>query len=154
MSNFDYPYGGTYVMAPPAAGMQPGMQAVAPGAAAAPAQPYAGDVYPYYAAAGYASAGSPAGIPDGIPGGMTEAALAARAAPAQPALGLGSDRFVRGLLIGAAAAYLLTNEEVQRTVIKGAVKVWSSVQGGLEEAKERFRDAEAEIQAAAADKES
>jgi len=150
MSNFDYPYGGTYVMAPPSAGMRPGMQAVAPGAAAAPAQPYAGAADPYYVPVGYA----PAGTPAGIPGGMAGAALAARAAPAQPVLGLGSDRFVRGLLIGAAAAYLLTNEEVQRTVIKGAVKVWSSVQGGLEEAKERFRDAEAEIQAAAADKES
>ena len=146
MSNFDYPYGGAYVMAPPPAGMQPGMQAIAPGAVAAPAQPYAGAAYPYYTPVGYA--------PAGTPGGMAGAALAARAAPAQPALGLGSDRFVRGLLIGAAAAYLLTNEEVQRTVIKGAVKVWSSVQGGLEEAKERFRDAEAEIQAAAADKES
>jgi hypothetical protein len=146
MSNFDYPYGGTYVMAPPSAGMQPGMQAVAPGAATAPAQPYAGAADPYYVPVGYA--------PAGIPGGMAGAALATRAAPAQPVLGLGSDRFVRGLLIGAAAAYLLTNEEVQRTVIKGAVKVWSSVQGGLEEAKERFRDAEAEIQAAAADKES
>lgn len=70
----------------------------------------------------------------------------------QPVVTSGSERFVRGLLIGAAAAYLLTNEDVQRTVIKGAVKVWSTVQGGIEEAKERFRDAEAEIQAAAADK--
>jgi hypothetical protein len=149
MSNFDYPYDGTYVLAPPPAGMQPGMQPgmqAMPPAAAVPAQPYAGGAYSYYPPAGYA--------PAGIPAGITGAALAARAAPAQPALGLGSDRFVRGLFIGAAAAYLLTNEEVQRTVIKGAVKVWSSVQGGLEEAKERFRDAEAEIQAAAADKES
>jgi hypothetical protein len=108
----------------------------APHAMAAPAYLHAGIDYP--------SAGMAAG--------MTERALAARASAAQPALGLGSDRFVRGLLIGAAAAYLLTNEEVQRTVIKGAVKLWSTVQGGVEEAKERFRDAEAEIQAAAADK--
>ncbi|MCF7992381.1 MAG: hypothetical protein K9M02_18220 [Thiohalocapsa sp.] len=60
---------------------------------------------------------------------------------------LGNDRFVKGLLIGAAAAYLLTNEDVQRTAIKGAVKLWSTLQGGIEEAKERFRDAEAELQA-------
>jgi hypothetical protein len=31
--------------------------------------------------------------------------------------------------IGAAAAYLLTNESVPRGAIKGAVKVWSVLQG-------------------------
>lgn len=58
-----------------------------------------------------------------------------------------NDRFLKGLLIGAAAAYLLTNETVQRTAIKGAVKAWSLLQGGVEELKERFHDAEAEIRA-------
>lgn len=58
-----------------------------------------------------------------------------------------NDRFLKGLLIGAAAAYLLTNETVQRTAIKGAVKAWSLMQGGVEELKERFHDAEAEIRA-------
>jgi hypothetical protein len=67
-------------------------------------------------------------------------------------LGLGNDRFVKGLLIGAAAAYLLTNEGVQRSAIKGVVKAWSLVQGGIEEAKERFQDAEAEIAANEASK--
>jgi hypothetical protein len=56
-----------------------------------------------------------------------------------------NDRFLKGLLIGAAAAYLLTNENVQRTAIKGAVKAWSLLQGGVEEMKERFQDAAAEI---------
>jgi hypothetical protein len=60
-----------------------------------------------------------------------------------------NDRFLKGLLIGAAAAYLLTNESVQRTAIKGAVKAWSLMQGGVEELKERFHDAEAEIRAEA-----
>jgi len=60
-----------------------------------------------------------------------------------------NDRFFKGLLIGAAAAYLLTNESVQRTAIKGAVKAWSLLQGGVEELKERFHDAEAEIRAEA-----
>jgi hypothetical protein len=64
-------------------------------------------------------------------------------------LGFANDRFLKGLLIGAAAAYLLTNENVQRTAIKGAVKVWSLLQGGVEEIKERFHDAEAEIRAEA-----
>lgn len=60
-----------------------------------------------------------------------------------------NDRFLKGLLIGAAAAYLLTNETVQRTAIKGAVKAWSLLQGGVEELKERFHDAEAEVRAEA-----
>lgn len=60
------------------------------------------------------------------------------------------DRFLKGLAIGAAAAYLLTNDGVQRATIKGAVKMWSVVQGGVEEIKERFKDAEAELRAAGA----
>ncbi len=65
------------------------------------------------------------------------------AAPA----GIFNDRFIRGLLIGAAAAYLLSNENVQRTAIKTAVRAWGLVQGGVEELKERFHDAEAEVRA-------
>lgn len=69
---------------------------------------------------------------------------------ATPFFNFGSDRFLKGLLIGAAAAYLITNESVQRSAIKGVVKAWSLVQGGAEELKERFHDAEAEIRAAEA----
>jgi hypothetical protein len=67
-----------------------------------------------------------------------------------PFFNFSNDRFLKGLLIGAAATYLLTNESVQRGAIKGAVKVWSMLQGGVEEIKERFHDAEAEIRAAEA----
>lgn len=63
---------------------------------------------------------------------------------------LTNPRFIRGALIGAVAAYLLTNENVQQAVIKSAVKTWSLVQGSVEEMKERFRDAEAELHAAQA----
>lgn len=59
-----------------------------------------------------------------------------------------SGRFLQGLLIGGVAAYLLSNEQVQQSVIRSAVRVWSTVQGGMEEMKERFRDAEAELHAA------
>lgn len=69
--------------------------------------------------------------------------MQARAAGGEPA----SSRFVKGALIGAVAAYLLTNEKVQQTAIKAAVKSWSMLQGGVEEMKERFRDAEAELHA-------
>ncbi|MBK5932174.1 hypothetical protein CCR82_16950 [Halochromatium salexigens] len=72
----------------------------------------------------------------------------------QPFFNLGNDRFLKGLLIGAAAAYLLTNENVQRTAIKGAVKLWGGLQGGVEELKERFHDAEAEIQTAESHKDA
>ena len=42
-----------------------------------------------------------------------------------PFFNFGNDRFLKGVLIGAAAAYLLTNESVQRGAIKGVVKAWS-----------------------------
>ena len=63
----------------------------------------------------------------------------------RPTSVLSRDRFLKGLLIGAAATYLLTNEQVQRTAIKGVVQAWSLLQGGMEEIKERFGDAEAEL---------
>jgi hypothetical protein len=94
----------------------------------------------------------PAAYPATYPNaGMASYAGMPRAArQSQPLFNFANDRFLRGLLIGAAATYLLTNEEVQRTLIKGAVQVWQTVEGGIEEAKERFRDAEAELQASAA----
>lgn len=64
---------------------------------------------------------------------------------------LANPRFIKGALVGAAAAYLLSNESVQQNAIKAAVKAWSLLQGGIEEMKERFRDAEAELHAAATD---
>lgn len=67
---------------------------------------------------------------------------------AEAALNLNDNAFVKGLLIGAGATFLLTNDTVQRNIIAAAVKLWSSVQGGVEEMKERFRDAEAELHAA------
>ena len=72
-------------------------------------------------------------------------------APAAQGSFLTNPRFIKGALIGAAAAYLLTNETVQQTTIKTAVKAWSLLQGGVEEMKERFRDAEAELHAADAE---
>lgn len=53
--------------------------------------------------------------------------------------------YVKGLLLGAAAAYLLTNPRVQRAVVKSAVTLWTSVQGGVEEVKEQIQDIKAEM---------
>jgi hypothetical protein len=67
--------------------------------------------------------------------------------------GLGSffnfrdERFVKGAITGAAITFLLTNEGVQKNTIKSLVKFWSMLQGGVEEIKERFQDAEAEVKA-------
>lgn len=103
---------------------------------AAPIQPMAG--YPAYPAA------PTVGMAQGYPPGM-----ALTPQPASTSL-LSNPRFIRGALFGAVAAYLLTNENVQQAAIKSAVKMWSLVQGGVEEMKERFRDAEAELHAAQA----
>lgn len=84
-------------------------------------------------------AAPPAGPPPG---------WAAAATPMPAQAGLVNPRFIRGALIGAAVLYLLTNEDVQHAAIRGLVKARSLVQGGVEEMKERFRDAEAELHAA------
>lgn len=68
-----------------------------------------------------------------------------------PTTNLVSDRFLKGVLFGAAAAYLMTNESVQRAVVKTAVKTWGLLQGGVAEVKERFEDAKAEVGAEARD---
>jgi len=61
----------------------------------------------------------------------------------------GADSLVKGIVVGAGVAYLLTNERAQRTVLRTAVHLWKTLQGGVEEWKERLRDAEAEAEAAA-----
>jgi hypothetical protein len=97
----------------------------------------------------YGNPGAPGGYAPG-PGGAYQAqgGYAYPHAPQDPSFfGLTNERFLKGLLVGAAAAYLLTNDSVQRTAIKAVVKVWSVLQGGVEEIKERFHDAEAELRA-------
>lgn len=64
-----------------------------------------------------------------------------------PANQTSTSRFVKGALAGALIAYILTNENVQQSAIKTAVRAWSFMQGGVEEMKEKFRDAEAELHA-------
>lgn len=84
---------------------------------------------------GYQSQAFHSGVPQGV----------YPVRPAAPFFNFSNDRFLKGLLIGAAATYLVTNEGVQRAVIKGVVRTWSMLQGGIEEIKERFEDAEAEL---------
>ncbi|WP_319523042.1 hypothetical protein [uncultured Desulfosarcina sp.] len=52
--------------------------------------------------------------------------------------------YIKGLLLGAGVTLLVTNQTVQNAVIKGTVAAWSAVVGGIEEIKEKVRDAKAE----------
>lgn len=105
--------------------------------------PTAGDHRPVYGSAPYFSP------PGYMPGGVYPGAYQGQQSP--PLFNFTNDRFLKGLLIGSAVTYFLTNDAMQRTAIKGVVAAWRLVQGGVEEIKERFHDAEAELQAAGAE---
>ncbi|MFG1432803.1 hypothetical protein V5F44_18130 [Xanthobacter sp. V2C-8] len=95
----------------------------------------------------------PPGFPFGP--GAAPGAAGPQGAQAQQGSGLNwhqhpaADSLIKGLAVGAGAAYLLTNETAQRTILRTAVQIWSFLQGGVEELKERLHDAEAEVAAAA-----
>ncbi len=57
-----------------------------------------------------------------------------------------TQKFLLGALIGAAGAYLLTNENAQKNLFKAIAKGSELFQTGIEELKERFEDAKAELQ--------
>lgn len=67
-------------------------------------------------------------------------------APTTSILGLDvqDSTFWKGALLGAAVAMLVTNESVQKGVVKTVSKVTAAAQSGLEEMKEKFEDAKAE----------
>ena len=58
-----------------------------------------------------------------------------------------SGDFVKGALIGAVGAYLLTNENAQKAIFKTLASGASMFQAGIEEMKERMEDAKAELEA-------
>ena len=53
--------------------------------------------------------------------------------------------YLKGLALGAGIALVATNPTVQKAVVSGTVKLWSAIQGGVEELKEQVQDAKAEI---------
>jgi hypothetical protein len=71
--------------------------------------------------------------------------------PAEQAVGYRSwfdfsnSSYLKGFLIGAGVTLLLTNPTTQKTLVRGAVRIWSFVQGGVEEVKEQFQDVKAEM---------
>ncbi|MCK0512361.1 YtxH domain-containing protein [Aromatoleum buckelii] len=57
------------------------------------------------------------------------------------------EQFLMGAVIGAAAAYVLSDEELRAKLVKTGIKLYSNVVGGLEEMKEQMADLKAEAEA-------
>ncbi|WP_332672924.1 hypothetical protein [Aromatoleum sp.] len=58
-----------------------------------------------------------------------------------------SEQFLLGALVGAAAAYVLSDEELRGKLVKTGIKLYSNVVGGFEEMKEQVADLKAEVEA-------
>lgn len=68
--------------------------------------------------------------------------------PVQNALSsFDTGNFLKGALIGAVGAYLLTNEDAQKKIFKTLAKGADLFSAGIEEMKERMEDAKAELEA-------
>jgi hypothetical protein len=116
----------------PHVGAAPGARAHAAGMQGSAQQyynPYGDDAYHYYQAAeyGYPSASTPAA------GGVGSW------------FDFSNTRYLKGFALGAGVTLLLTNSSVQKALLRGAVKLWSFFEGGVEEVKEQFRDVKAEM---------
>lgn len=57
-----------------------------------------------------------------------------------------TQKFLIGVAIGAVGAYLLSNENAQKNLFKAVAKGNELFHTGLEELKEKFEDAKAELQ--------
>ena len=55
-------------------------------------------------------------------------------------------RYLKGFAVGAGIAILASNPKVQKAVVSGSVRLWSALQGGIEEAKEKIQDIKAEVE--------
>ncbi len=53
--------------------------------------------------------------------------------------------YLKGFVVGAGVALVLTNPSVQKALVAGVVKLWSAVQGSVEEVKEQIQDIKAEM---------
>jgi hypothetical protein len=61
--------------------------------------------------------------------------------------GFNNGDFIKGALLGALATYLLTNKNAQETIMKTIGKGSELFSAGIEELKERYEDAKAQMQA-------
>jgi hypothetical protein len=53
--------------------------------------------------------------------------------------------YIKGFVVGAGLALVLTNPAVQKAMVSAGVRLWSTVQGGVEEVKEQIQDVKAEM---------
>lgn len=58
-----------------------------------------------------------------------------------------AEQFVIGALVGAAAAWVLADDELRGKIVKSALKLYAGVAGGFEEMKEQMADLKAEVEA-------
>jgi len=58
-----------------------------------------------------------------------------------------SEQFLVGALIGAAAAYVLSDDELRGKIIRSGLKLYGNLAGGLAEMKEQVADLQAELEA-------
>ncbi|MEF3696815.1 YtxH domain-containing protein [Desulfolutivibrio sp.] len=84
--------------------------------------------------------------PDGgYPTSTNTAGYPAAGALTQGWFAVSDPGYIKGALLGAGLTYILTNQKVQRALVKGVVTVWTAVQGGIEEVKEQIHDVKAEM---------
>lgn len=58
-----------------------------------------------------------------------------------------SEQFLLGALVGAAASWVLSDEELRGKMVKSVMKLYANVGGALEEVKEQMADIRAEVEA-------
>lgn len=78
-----------------------------------------------------AKGGTPGGWLSGLPGTWS---------------GRKGQQFLIGALVGAAAAYVMTDEALRGKLIKTGMKLYSGLLGGYEEMKEQLADLKAEAE--------
>ena len=67
-------------------------------------------------------------------------------------LNLQDQQFWKGALIGTGLTLLVTNDSVQKAVMKGVSSIFSAAKSGVEEMKEKYEDIQAEMKQTSAEK--
>lgn len=57
-----------------------------------------------------------------------------------------NEQFLLGALLGAGAAWVLSDEEMRGKIMKAGMKLYASLVGGFEEMKEQMADIRAELE--------
>lgn len=93
--------------------------------------------------------GQAGGLQAGLQAGLNAAGLDGGLLQGMPAFlrTRNSEQFLLGALIGAAAAWVLSDEELRGKIVKSAMKLYAGVAGGFEEVKEQMADIRAEVEA-------